>query len=227
MPHGVVPRADARCPYCGALERHRLMRLYLEQCTPLARSEPLSLLHFAPEPGLFRWFRTLPALHYVSVDLDSFRAMVHADICALPFPADRFDAILCSHVLEHIPDDRRALAELYRVLRPGGWAILQVPMQAGRAATLEDPSVVTPADRERLFGQRDHVRLYGADYFDRVRAAGFDVRLDDFYGTLSPAVIQRYALWMNELICVGSKAKHGAGPAADAGRPLVFFGANL
>ncbi len=172
-------RPNACCPRCGSLERHRLLWLYLQQKTNLFRDK-LRVLHFAPEKIFQDALRTLPNLDYVSADLYSPLAMVKMDITDITFPDDSFDVILCSHVLEHIPDDRKAMAELYRVLKPGGWAILQVPIDPKLDTTYEDPSIVTPEERKRHFGQDDHVRWYGRDYGDRLKQAGFNLRLDQF-----------------------------------------------
>jgi SAM-dependent methyltransferase len=138
--------------------------------------------------------RALPSLRYLSADLASPRAMLRADVQRLPLPDASFDAILCHHVLEHVPDDRAALGELLRVLRPGGWAILQSPVRKTLAATLEDASVVDPRERERLYGQSDHLRQYGRDYAGRLREAGFEVRAERFFKTLPSELRARYGL---------------------------------
>ncbi|HEU0264226.1 MAG TPA: methyltransferase domain-containing protein, partial [Geobacterales bacterium] len=172
-------RPNACCPRCGSLERHRLLWLYLQQKTNLFR-EKLRVLHFAPEKIFQDALRRLPNLDYVSADLYSPLAMVKMDITNITFADDSFDVILCNHVLEHIPDDRRAMAELLRVMKPDGWAILQVPIDMNRATTYEDPTIVTPEERQRHFGQDDHVRWYGRDYGDRLRESGFTLRIDQF-----------------------------------------------
>jgi SAM-dependent methyltransferase len=168
------PPRPAACPGCDSRERHRLLCLYLSERTNLFRDR-LRVLHVAPEDCLQPMLSRLDNLEYISADLASPRAMVRMNLTDIRFPDDSFDVILCSHVLEHIDDDRKAMRELRRVLRPGGWAILQVPVDGSRDATYEDPSVTDPIDRERLFGQSDHVRVYGRDYPDRLREAGFVV----------------------------------------------------
>jgi predicted SAM-dependent methyltransferase len=152
------------------------------------------VLHFAPEKRLEQRLAAQPNLDYVSTDLDRPRAMVKADITALPFPDESFDVILCSHVLEHVIDDRQAMAELFRVLKPSGWAVLQVPISRRRSETFEDPTIVAPRDRERLYGQADHVRIYGRDFTARVREAGFTVREEDYGRELGEARARRYGL---------------------------------
>jgi SAM-dependent methyltransferase len=181
---GCPPRKDAQCPVCFALERHRLIWLYLSRKTDLFDGRHKRMLHVAPEPQLSLLFRQVANLDYLSVDLEPGKAMLCADITSLPFPDGSIDIIYCSHVLEHVPDDRKAMAEFCRLLNPvRGWSILQVPIKG--ETTFEDPSVTSPKDRERLFGQWDHVRIYGADYTTRLEAAGFDVTIDRFAHELS------------------------------------------
>jgi SAM-dependent methyltransferase len=186
-------RPNARCPACGARDRNRHLWLYLANKTSLL-SDRLRVLHFAPERILERKLKEQPNLDYVTTDLDRPRAMVKADITDLPFPDASFDLILCSHVLEHVVEDRRAMRELYRVLRAEGWAIVLVPIDFGRAETLEDPTVVAPAERERLFGQADHVRIYGRDFKQRLEEAGFSVRVEDYRRELGDDSARRYGL---------------------------------
>jgi SAM-dependent methyltransferase len=185
-------RPHAKCPRCGALERHRMLWRYLVERTDLLATG--SLLHFAPEYAFARRLARIPSLRYVTADLDSPLAMDRVDIMDLPYADATFGAVLCSHVLEHVEDDRRALREIRRVLRPGGWAILMTPIDARCDATLEDPSVTTPEDRHRVFGQSDHVRLYGRDFADRVRAEGFAVRDDAYLEQIDPRLIARQGM---------------------------------
>jgi len=210
LPKGIVLRPYAQCPRCGSLERHRLIWLYVLHRTGLcANSMEIRFLHVAPEPVLEAAFRQIPRLQYVSADLDPSRAMVQMDITNIHFEDDRFDAILCSHVLEHIPDDLTAMRELHRILKPGGWAILQVPIDRGRTASFEDPSVRTPEERERVFGQHDHVRIYGLDYRDRLEAAGFCVSVDPFAQHLGLEACKRYGLDSKEEIYFCTKEDLG------------------
>lgn len=197
LPNGVELRRNARCPKCNSLERHRLYYLYLKNVVPEDR--PLKVLHFAPEKILTRLFTSYPNINYVSADIDPSKAMAKEDITNISFNDNSFDIIFCSHVLEHIPDDLLAMRELYRVLKPGGFAILQVPIKDmfnGRVIdkTYEDFSIATPEGREKAFGQNDHVRVYGRDFKDRVEAAGFIVRIDKFIDSLPEDKVKKFAL---------------------------------
>ena len=183
------------CPRCGSHERHRLLWLYLTDARPdLLERSPLRLLHFAPEESFQRLFRERANVDYVGADLDSPLASDQVDIQDLPYPDASFDALMCSHVLEHVPDDRRAMRELRRILRPGGWAIVMVPLHGGMAETLEDPGVDTPEERLRVYGQADHLRLYGLDFPDRLRAAGLDVDVVAYGEQVGTDAYRRYGL---------------------------------
>lgn len=174
LPYGVVERRPhARCVHCSALERHRLTWLFLQRRTDLFDGRFKRLLHVAPERMFQKRLRKLLGSGYVSGDLYNPRAMMKMDVTAIPFGTATFDAIYCSHVLEHVEDDRQAMREFRRVLKPGGWALLLVPITAEQ--TIEDPLITDPRERERVFGQSDHVRRYGPDYEDRLATAGFHV----------------------------------------------------
>jgi SAM-dependent methyltransferase len=162
----------AVCPGCGSRERHRHLWLYLQRETDFFR-RPARVLHIAPEPSLLERLSPLPHLDYVAGDLDPPPGLRRIDVTQMEFPDGHFDWILCFHVLEHVPDDRSAMGELHRVLRRGGTAIVQVPVM--REITDEDPEVTDPQERLRRFGQADHVRVYGRDFYDRLAAAGFRV----------------------------------------------------
>jgi Methyltransferase domain len=181
------------CPRCWSAERHRLLWLFLNRETSLLRDR-LRVLHFAPERGISRRLWQQRNLSYVTADIAPGRAAVTADLTNLPFANGRFDVVLCSHVLEHIGDDRAAIAELHRVLRPGGWAALQHPIDPDRAVTYEDPSVTTPEDRDREFFQSDHVRVYGRDIYERLREPGFDVEVVRYIDRISRSERDRYRL---------------------------------
>jgi predicted SAM-dependent methyltransferase len=196
---GLDKRPNAQCPRCGCLERHRLLWLYLKDRTRFFE-QSLKVLEFAPTLVLQRRFRRMKNLDYVSADLSSSVAMLRMDITQINFPDDRFDAIICYHVLEHVLDDRKAISELFRVLKPGGWAILQSPIDMTRDETFEAPDVTSPQDRERVFGQSDHVRIYGRDYRDRLEQAGFNVRLDDYVRDLGPEQAVKCGLMTGEKI---------------------------
>ena len=173
-PFGVDPRDEAMCVHCGALERHRLLWLFLTRQTDLFDERPKNVLHIAPERALTERLRARLGTGYVTGDLSDPTADVRLDVTRIQFPDHTFDVVYCSHVLEHVPNDQQALAEMRRVLRPDGWAVLLVPIMADQ--TIEDPSVTDPGERRRRFGQEDHVRVYGPDFENRVRAAGFGVR---------------------------------------------------
>lgn len=192
LPTGNPVREDAECPICLSRERHRLMWLYLRDRTDLLDGKPKRLLHVAPEMGLGRRFQQAPNVDYLSGDLNSPDAMVKMDVTDIQYPENSFDVIFCSHVLEHVPNDRKAMRELYRVLKPGGWAMLQVPI--ARKTTFEDAGVTTEAERLRVFGQEDHVRIYGEDYVDRLEEAGFDVTMDKFILEFSDQDLLRMGL---------------------------------
>jgi SAM-dependent methyltransferase len=193
LPFGHDPRANVRCPQCGSKKRHRLLWLYLRDRTGLF-TDRLRVLHFAPEKCFRKAFAALPNLDYVTADLEPGKVMLTFDITAIPPEVGTFDAILCSHVLEHVPDDRRAIGEVFRVLNPGGWAVFMVPEETDRAETLEDPSVVTPEERERVFKQHDHVRIYGRDFGQRLAQAGFTVSAERYAETLGQEAIKKYGL---------------------------------
>jgi len=194
------------CPKCRSLERHRLLWLYLTRATDLFSSGYRRVLHIGPEPVLEQRLRSAPNVYYVSIDLHAPGVMCRADITRLPFHDNSLDVIICYHVLEHVMDDRRAMKGLLRVLKPGGWALLQSPVDLEREATYEDLTVDTPHERERLFGQSDHVRVYGRDYKDRLEAVGFHVKLDDYVKTLPAKLVRTFGVRSSEQIYVCTKA---------------------
>lgn len=182
LPHGVILRPNAVCPVCQSRDRHRLAWLYLQRETPLLTAS-LSFLHLAPEPELARRLAGLPNIHYVSGDL-VHRAMAQMDICRLPLRNDNFDMLYCSHVLNMLPDDRPAMAELRRVIKPGGLALVQVP-QSGQAETVEAGAGSTRERRVELFSDPDMYRRYGKDIFRRLTDAGFLVQVVPYYHQFS------------------------------------------
>ena len=205
LPYGYEnPRDNVLSPSTLSLERHRLLWLYLQSETDFFTA-PQKVLHFAPEQAFYKRFRKLKNLEYTTTDLNSPLADVRADICDLPFEDDTFDVILCNHVLEHIRDDTKAIRELYRVLRPGGWGVFQIPQDLSRELTFEDNSIRNKKDRARIFGQYDHVRIYGRDFFEKLRSVGFAVNEVDYTGQLPPEKIWRYRLAMGEILPVVTK----------------------
>lgn len=189
---GVVPRDDALCRSCGALERHRLAWLFLKERTDLFDGRPKRMLHVAPEPCFESRLRRHLGAGYLTADLEGSGAMVRMDITDIQYPDETFDVIFCSHVLEHVPDDRKAMRECARVLKRDGWALMLVPITADR--TFEDPSVTDPDERLRLFGQEDHVRRYGPDYVDRLRDSGFRVETTGTGDLVTPRQATRMGL---------------------------------
>lgn len=202
LPYGYgKQRNNVLSPSTLSLERHRLLWLYLNNETDFFTA-PKKVLHFAPEQAFYKLFRNQKNLDYTTTDLFSPLADVKADICNLPFKDNEYDLILCNHVLEHIPDDAKAMQELYRVMKPGGMGIFQIPQDLNREKTFEDNSITDPKQRAEIFGQYDHVRVYGRDYFDKLRSIGFKVVEEDYTKKLSPELVERYCLAQGEIIPV-------------------------
>jgi len=205
LPYGYEKQRDnVLSPSTLSLERHRLLWLYLQKETDFF-SAPHKVLHFAPEQAFYKRFRKMKNLDYTTTDLESPLADVKADICNLPFEDNTYDIIFCNHVLEHIPDDTKAMQELYRVLKPGGWGIFQIPQDLKRKTTFEDNTITDRKERARIFGQYDHVRIYGQDYFNKLRTIGFRVEEVDYTNSLSKEDVTRYCLAKGELIPVVTK----------------------
>jgi SAM-dependent methyltransferase len=205
LPYGYGnQRNNVLSPSTLSLERHRLLWLYLKNETSFF-SANLKVLHFAPEQAFYKRFKKMINLDYVTTDLNSPLADVKADICNLPFKDNEFDVILCNHVLEHIPDDTKAMQELYRVLKKRGMGIFQIPQDLNREVTFEDDSITDKKERAKIFGQYDHVRVYGKDYFDKLRRIGFEVEEVDYTRSLSKSEIEKYCLALGEIIPVVSK----------------------
>ena len=205
LPYGYDrKRENVLSPGTLSLERHRLLWLYLQNETPFF-SAPLKVLHFAPEQAFHKRFRKLKHLQYLTTDLDSPLADVKADICNLPFKENEFDVILCNHVLEHIEEDKKAMKELYRVMKPGGWGIFQVPQDHALEVTFENPDITHPKERTRVFGQYDHVRIYGRDYADKLRSVGFKVDEIHYSSQLTPELYTRYVLNKKDYITLCRK----------------------
>lgn len=197
-------RPNALCPGTLSLERHRLLWLYLERKTNFLE-QALKVLHVAPEQVFYRKFKQFKHWDYTTTDLYSPLADVVADICDLPFQDDQYDLILCNHVLEHIPNDRKAMSELYRVLKKGGTLIAQVPLEEGREKTFEDDSITDADERTKAFGQYDHMRVYGKDYYQKFNFVGFSAEGISLQHQLSSVEIRQYALPLKEKIPVMRK----------------------
>jgi SAM-dependent methyltransferase len=203
FPFGVPPRLNAECPVCGSLERHRLVFLFLSQRTDLFLPPKKRMLHIAPEDCLADIFKKNEFINYISADIAPY-AMLEMDLTDIFFPDETFDVIFVSHVFEHIVDDRKAMREIFRTLKTKGSAILQVPIKA--EVTFEDPNIINPKDRERYFGQNDHVRIYGKDYYDRLIEAGFTVHRERLSLQENNAMVKRLGLSPNEEITFCTKA---------------------
>lgn len=200
LPYGRInPRPNALCPDSLSLERHRLMWLHLKEKTNFF-TEKLKVLHIAPEICFMKKFQALHGEDYITADLESPLAKVKMDVHQIPFDDNTFDVVFCNHVMEHVDDDIKAMSEIHRVLKPGGWAIIQSPVYPELAQTYEDPAITDPLEREKAYGQDDHQRKYGRDYGDRLRKAGFDVTEDDYVKSLPPEKVKRYALPEEEVI---------------------------
>ncbi|MDN5200833.1 methyltransferase domain-containing protein [Fulvivirgaceae bacterium BMA10] len=201
LPYGRIhPRENALCPDSQSLERHRLMWLFLKERTNFFK-EKLKVLHVAPEECFIKKFEALHQDNYITADIESPLAKVKMDIHQIPFEENSFDVAFCNHVMEHVEDDIKAMSEIHRVLKPGGWAIIQVPFFPPlKDETFEDPNITDPREREQVFGQDDHVRLYGKDYSKRLEKAGFKVTEDEFIHEIDPSWIQKFALPKDEII---------------------------
>ena len=197
-------RKNALSPSTYSLERHRMLWLYLKNETNVF-SKKIKLLHFAPEAAFHEIFKKSNNISYDTIDLNSPLAKIKADICNLPLEDNTYDFILCNHVLEHINDDIKAMSELYRVLKKGGIGIFQIPIDINRDKTFEDSSIKDPKERNKMFGQYDHVRIYGMDYYDRLRSVGFSVEQIKYADNLTKDEIKKYCLNSNEIIPVCKK----------------------
>jgi SAM-dependent methyltransferase len=203
-------RSNMTCPVCGAIDRERAVCLYLKD-RPRLLARGIKLLHVAPEGSLGAWLRSLPELDYVTADLNMAGVDLKMDLTDIDLPDATFDAIICNHVLEHIPNDAKAMSEMLRVLKPGGWAILQTPISASLPHTYEDFSITDPTERERAFGQDDHVRIYAMDYVDRLKRAGFEVQA---FCSRSGEDVAKFGLIEKEYVFLASRnVASGAAPS--------------
>ena len=202
LPYGYGnQRKNALSPSTLSLERHRLMWLFLKDETNFFNStKKLKVLHIAPEQCFLDLFKKQKNLEYITSDLESPIADVKADICDLPFKENEFDVVFCNHVLEHIPDDTKAMQELYRVMKKGGFGVFQIPQDLSRDVTFEDNSITDKDERAKIFGQYDHVRVYGKDYFNKLRSEGFKVDEVDYTKKIDSKQIERFCLMKGELL---------------------------
>jgi predicted SAM-dependent methyltransferase len=204
LPYGYgKQRNNVLSPSTLSLERHRLLWLWLQNETDFfTTSNRKKVLHFAPEQEFYKRFKKQTNIEYVTTDLLSPLADVKADICNLPFNENEFDIIFCNHVLEHIPNDTKAMQELYRVLKPGGMAVLQIPQDLKREKTFSDDTITDQKQRAEIFGQYDHVRIYGRDYFDKLRSIGFRVEEIDYTAIIGTNLVEKYCLAPGEILPV-------------------------
>ena len=201
LPYGrLSPRSNALCPNCLSLERHRLIWIYLKERCNFFNAK-LDVLHIAPEACFINRFERIHGNRYITADIESPLAKVKMDIHEMPFKENTFDVVLCNHVLEHVHDDIKAMREINRILKPGGFAILQVPFfNPVPEITMEDNSIKDPRERERLFGQSDHVRKYGMDYPKRIERSGLKSEADYYVNSLSDEIRKKFGLVAGEVI---------------------------
>jgi len=206
LPYGRInPRVNALCPNCLSLERHRLIWIYLKETTRFFKSRQ-HVLHIAPEACYIKRFEKLHGNQYITADIESPLAKVKMDIHQIPFPENTFDVVLCNHVLEHVKDDIQAMSEIKRVLKPGGFSIMQVPFfNPVPDKTFEDNTITNPREREKIFGQDDHVRKYGHDYSKRIQQAGLKAIEDGYVNNLTDEVRKKFGLVKGEIIYGGVK----------------------
>jgi len=196
----------AVCPKCNSTDRERLIYWYIVNKKNIFYShKTINLLHIAPEKNLKKVFRASDKINYINGDLNPLVADRKIDITDIKFENNFFDFIICNHVLEHVKDDKKAMRELCRVLKNSGEAILQVPISKHNKETLEDSSITMPEEREKIFGQKDHVRIYGKDYQKRLENAGFEVNLYDIKKDLNIRNIEKFGLNKEEILYIGKK----------------------
>jgi SAM-dependent methyltransferase len=201
----VAHRENVLCPYDLTLERHRLMWIYLKEHSNFFTKQNLSVLHIAPEQCFHKTFKKQANLKYLTADLESPIADMHFDLHKIPLEDNQFDVVFCNHVMEHVENPIQCMSELFRVMKPGGWGILQVPIDRNRTETFEDSTIITPEDREKHFWQKDHVRLFGLDYPQYLEKAGWTVQQFDPSQHIQSEQINRYRLEKGEIIYVVHK----------------------
>jgi len=201
----VAHRENVLCPYDLTLERHRLMYLYLKQESNFFTAENLSVLHMAPEQCFIDRFKKQKNLNYLTADIESPIADLHFDLHEIPLEDNRFDVVFCNHVMEHVENPLQCMKELYRVMKKGGWALMQVPQDFSRDLTYEDASITSPKEREKHFWQKDHLRLFGKDYPQWLEKAGFTVDEFDLNKHFDKNEINRFRLLQGEILYIAKK----------------------
>jgi hypothetical protein len=201
-PFGDNRRKNAWCPNCESLERHRLLWMYFENKTNLF-DKKLKVLHVAPEAVFFNWFKKQKNIDYYPVDIFPHlypKGTTYLDILNYEIPDNSFDVIICNHVFQYIEDDKKAMKNLYNIMKEGGWGIMQVPINTTATLTYEDNTITDPLEREKAFGLKEHVRYYSYDYADKLREASFTVNVDDFSTGFTDEEIYKYGFWKGDSI---------------------------
>lgn len=203
--YGAQNRPNVLCPHDFTLERHRLMWYYLKNHSNFFTAEGLKVMHVAPEQCFLGKFKKQKNLEYVTSDLESPIADMHFDLHDIPLEDNQYDVIFCNHVMEHVDDYHRCMQELLRIMKPGGWGIMQVPIDYTRTETYEDPTITDPKEREKHFWQYDHVRLFAQDYPDKLRNAGFEVENFEFKKEMEEEYYKRYRFQDSEILYIVRK----------------------
>ncbi len=196
LTHGNIPRKNAACPYCNSLERTRLLYFFLERETDIFQKNKY-VLHFAPERMLEKRLSSISE-NYISADINPAYAKTVVDITKIPYQENTFNFIICSHVLGHVPDEAKAIDEMYRVLKPGGKAVVMTVLGKRQDVTCEDPEITSPEGRLEHYGESDLVRLHGNDFTERLKRKGIEVEKIDYRSTFSEEEIEKFSLGDNQ-----------------------------